>query len=144
MSSSAHERARQKVDDLRVLVSKLPPSLPEALGPNISLDGDLLAEEGYWYALNNCLEASWGYKHHGFAITSRGMKLDSTVALFDMTLPHLSVTDIPLVELWIDTFIDVVKQAGAKVDVIPSCVMDARTTCISVDIIDIVLRRRVL
>ena len=115
MSSSTHEHARQKLQDLRALFAGLPETLPIANDITISLDDDSISEEGHWYALNSCFEASWGHKHIGFAITERGSKIDSTVSVIEATIPHLSVADIGLLDLWLDMFASEARRAGAHV-----------------------------
>ena len=99
---------QEKLQELRSLVVLLPDTLPIDPSPSFQsvLDNGDVGDIGYPGALNKLFHHVWG-----IPIEVRGSKLDATLELLEHTLSH---TDDPIVHLWVDSFCNAARAAGAS------------------------------
>ena len=105
--------AQQKLKTLSALFNSLPDTLPTDSEPSthqFTLDPEDIDDISYPGALNKLFHHVWGYRASGISITSRGSKLDATLAVLQYTL---SQTDDLTVHLWVDSLCEAAKAAGA-------------------------------
>lgn len=100
---------------LRSLLKGLPDALPiepEGTKFPLQLDGELIAEEGWYVALNQALHATFGHRSQGIQIRERGPGLLSIATAMEQTIMN-DANSRELVELWAKDIAEAAMTAGA-------------------------------
>lgn len=108
------------LDHLACLVRELPSHLPDNPATsafNFSLDPEDVKHEGYWYAFNHTMQASFGLGQgpSKIVIGERGQRLTNLIHLFRLIMKEVPENRELFRTQWLEPVILAVKEAGSSI-----------------------------